>query len=88
MGEQWQLNHNKSKEFARQQRAIARRGFPRDIDDQTRMRIKLMVKSELERSLASDGSNDREAGGSRPRRDRILNWTAPVQIRDIVSGIS
>ena len=45
-----------------QQSIIARREFPTEIDDDARMRIKLMVKAELERSLASDDSTNREAG--------------------------
>ena len=45
-----------------QRNLIARREFPAEIDDDARMRIKLMVKAELERNLARDEEPNREAG--------------------------
>ena len=45
-----------------QRNLIARREFPAEIDDDARMRIKLMVKAELERNLARGEVPNREAG--------------------------
>ena len=54
--------------------SIARSEFPDAIDDQTRMQIKLMVQSELEKSLATDGSSNREAGTLRNVQVRAWKW--------------